>query len=63
VSQKSPSSFEVRELGGSASSIAFDYRIVAHRKGQEGVRMPDMTDHLQNHDPPMASAASVQKLP
>jgi len=63
VSQKGPSSFEVRELAGGASSIAFDYRIVAHRKGQEGIRMQDMTDRLQNHDHSMANATSVQKLP
>jgi hypothetical protein len=52
VSQKSLSSFEVRELGGGASSIAFEYRIVAHRKGQEGIRMPDVTDRLQNQGTP-----------
>lgn len=49
VSQKGPSSFEVHELGGGASSIAFDYRVVAHRRGQEGVRMADMTDEMNRH--------------
>jgi hypothetical protein len=63
VSQKSASSFEVRELGGGASSIAFDFRIVAHRKGQESVRMQDMTNRLQSHNHLMAGATSVQKLP
>jgi len=32
--------FEVRELEGGQSSIAFDYRIVAHRKGYETLRLP-----------------------
>jgi hypothetical protein len=32
--------FEVRELGGGKSSVEFDYRIVAHRNGYEGKRMP-----------------------
>ncbi len=49
VSQKDPSSFEVRESGGGSSSISFDYRIVAHRKGQEGVRMADLTERMQSH--------------
>jgi hypothetical protein len=49
VSQKSPSSFEVRESGGGSSSISFDYRIVAHRKGQESVRMADVTGQMQSH--------------
>jgi len=51
VSQKGPSTFEVRESGGGTSSISFDYRIVAHRKGQEGVRMADMTDQMKGHVP------------
>jgi len=50
VSQKSASSFEVHEIGGGASSISFDYRIVAHRKGQEGVRMADMTERIPSQE-------------
>jgi hypothetical protein len=49
VSQKSPSSFEVRESGEGSSNISFDYRIVAHRRGQEGVRMADLTERMQSH--------------
>ena len=30
----------MKELGGGASSVAFDYRIVAIRKGYETVRLP-----------------------
>jgi hypothetical protein len=43
VSQKSPTSFEVHELGGGSSSIFFDYRIVAKRKGYENIRLADVT--------------------
>ena len=43
VSQKSPGRFEVRELGGGTSSIDFDYRIVAERRGFENIRMADKT--------------------
>jgi hypothetical protein len=40
VTQKTPGSFEVRELGGGQSNVEFDYRIVAHRKGYETTRLP-----------------------
>jgi hypothetical protein len=46
VANKTASGFEVRELGGGQSSVAFDYRIVVKRKGYETVRMEDMTDIL-----------------
>jgi hypothetical protein len=39
VINKTATSFEVRELGGGISNVAFDYRIAAIRKGYEGVRM------------------------
>jgi hypothetical protein len=44
VSQKAAGGFEVRELGGGKSSIAFDYRIVAERRGFENIRMADKTE-------------------
>jgi hypothetical protein len=40
VTQKTPTSFEVRELGGGQSNVAFDYRIIALRAGYEAARMP-----------------------
>jgi len=40
VTNEANGTFEVRELGGGQSSIEFDYRIVAHRKGYETVRLP-----------------------
>ncbi len=47
VSQKTPTSFEVHELGGGHSSIAFDYRIMAKRAGYETVRLKDVTERYQ----------------
>jgi hypothetical protein len=44
VTNKTPTSFEVRELGGGTSSIAFDYRIMALRKNYENVRFADHTN-------------------
>jgi len=39
VTNKTTDSFEVHELGGGTSDVAFDYRIVALRKDYEEVRM------------------------
>jgi hypothetical protein len=44
VAQKSATSFVVKELGGGTSSISFDYRIMAKRKGSEAVRLADRTE-------------------
>jgi len=41
VSNKTAASFEVREIGGGQSNVAFDFRIVALRRGYEGVRLED----------------------
>jgi len=43
VAQKGVTSFVVRELGGGTSDIAFDYRIIAKRRGYENVRLADKT--------------------
>lgn len=51
IAQKSPTSFVVRELGGGTSTIAFDYRIMAKRKGFENVRMADKTASFTPHGP------------
>jgi hypothetical protein len=42
VAQKTATGFQVRELRGGKSSIAFDYRIVAKRRGYESVRMDQL---------------------
>jgi hypothetical protein len=47
VSNERASSFEVHELGGGNSSVAFDYRITAKRSGYEKVRLTDVTEHYQ----------------
>jgi hypothetical protein len=43
VSHESPEGFEVHELRGGQSNIAFDFRIMARRKGFENVRMQEVT--------------------
>ncbi len=43
VTSKTAGGFEVHELGGGRSNISFDYRIVAHRKGYETIRLADKT--------------------
>lgn len=40
VANENANGFEVRELSGGQSSAEFDYRIVAHRKGYEKMRLP-----------------------
>jgi len=42
VARTTPAGFEVRELGGGSASIAFDYRIVARRRGFETVRLQEV---------------------
>jgi len=42
VASTSAAGFVVRELGSGSSSIAFDYRIVAHRRGFETVRLQEV---------------------
>jgi len=48
VTQKTPTSFEVHELHKGKSNVAFDYRIVAERKGYENVRLADRTKFFTN---------------
>ena len=43
VANAGPEGFDVRESRGGRSSVGFDYRIVAKRKGYEAVRMEDIT--------------------
>jgi hypothetical protein len=46
VSKETPQGFEVHELRGGHSNIAFDYRIMAKRVGYEKVRLADLTEQL-----------------
>jgi hypothetical protein len=48
VTNKTATSFEVRELGGGTSSVSFDYRITALRKNYENVRFADHTHDLDS---------------
>jgi hypothetical protein len=47
VSNESAASFEVHELGGGTSSIAFDYRVMAKRNSYENVRLADFTERYK----------------
>jgi hypothetical protein len=43
VTNKTTHGFEVHELHGGHTNVAFDYRIMLRRKGFENVRMQDVT--------------------
>jgi hypothetical protein len=43
VAHATAAGFEVRESGGGTSSLSFDYRIVAKRRGFESERLTDVT--------------------
>ena len=58
VSRKTGSGFEVRELGGGQSTVAFDYRIVALRRGFENVRLEDVTERWNKVNTPMPAPVS-----
>jgi hypothetical protein len=47
VTNETTDGFEVRELGGGTANIAFDYRIVARRKGYETIRLADKTKRFE----------------
>lgn len=51
LTNETATSFEVREQGGGTSSIAFDYRIVAKRRGFENVRLEDKTKTMLFSEP------------
>jgi len=61
VTNKTTTSFEVRELGGGTTDVAFDYRIVATRKGYEAVRMELLTEGGEPFVP--GPVASPQESP
>jgi hypothetical protein len=47
VINKTSNSFEVRESSGGTSSLSFDYRIVAKRRGYEAQRLTDVTERFK----------------
>ena len=50
VSNKTASSFEVRELAAGTSTVTFDYRIVAKRTGYETIRLADLTEQFKKQE-------------
>jgi hypothetical protein len=56
VDRKTASGFEVHEIGGGQSNVAFAYRIVAVRRGYESVRLEDMTARMRNIKPAQLEA-------
>lgn len=42
IAEKRPDGFLVREIGGGRSTVSFDYRIVAPRRGFESVRLVEL---------------------
>jgi len=67
VSRQGETSFEVKEIGGGQSNTAFNYRIMAKRKGYEGERLARVTgeeliaifspeEHEGNADEKLANA-------
>ncbi len=64
ISKKTPTSFEVRESGSGRSTLAFDYRIVARRKGYETVRLADKTRQRDlSRSPQMLAAKTMHTAP
>jgi hypothetical protein len=59
VTAKTASGFEVRELGGGKSSIAFEYRIMAKRVGHEGERLVDVTERAAHAQAERAAAQAT----
>lgn len=47
ITHKAANSFEVHELGGGTSNVAFDYRITALRRNYENVRFADRTADMK----------------
>ncbi len=47
VANVTATGFEVRESGGGTTSMGFDYRIVAKRRGYEEQRLTDVTDRFK----------------
>jgi hypothetical protein len=57
VTAKTANTFEVRESSGGTSSLSFDYRIVAKRRGFEAQRLVDVTERFNTEQ----AAATMNK--
>jgi hypothetical protein len=67
VTNKGVGSFEVHESGQGTSSIAFDCRVVAKRKGYEMDRLVDVTERFKAEKaaaarPPAIPGRSIQQI-
>jgi hypothetical protein len=61
VSNETGTGFEVHESAGGRSTISFDYRIVARRKGYETIRLADKTKEFDRTSLPQHKAGSGSK--
>jgi hypothetical protein len=61
VVNKTPTSFEVHELGGGNANIDFDYKITGKRKGHEDVRFIDQTEKVKAVMAHLADTAAAKK--
>jgi hypothetical protein len=61
VSNKTAAGFEVHESAGGRSTIDFDYRIVARRKGYETIRLADKTTEFDSMRLPRRKPGSGSK--
>jgi hypothetical protein len=59
VINKTATSFEVRESKGGTSSLTFDYKIVARRRGYEAQRLVDVTERFNTE----MKAGSIHREP
>ncbi|HEY6373221.1 MAG TPA: hypothetical protein VIX37_21780, partial [Candidatus Sulfotelmatobacter sp.] len=62
VSHKTATGFEVRELGGGQSSVAFDYRIVGLRRGFENLRMAEVNERWKTVSAPQPKAGTGSRF-
>jgi hypothetical protein len=63
ISNETAHGFEVHELRGGHSNIAFDYRIMAKRKGYESIRMEDVTTQFASMKVESARLAASRRAP
>jgi hypothetical protein len=63
VSNETSRGFEVHELHHGNSSVAFDYRIMAKRKGHENIRLTDRTREFEMRKPSHAAKDRVKPSP
>jgi hypothetical protein len=63
VINETATGFEVRESGGGTSSLAFDYRIVAKRRGYEAQRLVDVTERFNAQIAAAKSSPAAHRAP